>query len=208
MSVPIADDVIADRSDIPLTAIAREPCIASFVASLEPVIMKFTAIITSAIAFGLAFGAVGDADAKATYNDPTANVRVDSSFVDVGDRASTYQFSSVDTFLGTKWIGGGKRPADLKAILNADTGNSRLDTEGELAAFLEAVYAGTGSFANLGEEDGALMFSVTNKRGTADLFSVAGVSQVPIPGAAWLLISGVAGLAYARRRRAAQQAAA
>jgi len=162
--------------------------------------MRLSAKIAAGVAVALALAA-SDAVAKSTYGDPSADVRVDHGFIDVGDRASTYQFSSVENFQGLTWIGGGKRPSDLRAILNMETRNSRLDTDAEVAALFEAARSSTGSFAYLGDTGGALTFALTNTRGTVDHFGVGGVSTVPIPGAAWLLASGVAGLAWARRRR-------
>lgn len=160
--------------------------------------MKTSVMIAAMLAFTVA---TNGAMAKSSFGDPSANVRVDSAFVDVGDRASTYEFSSPAKLLGLSWIGGGKRPLDLRAILGADTRNSRLDTEGEVQRLLDAARASTGSFAFVGERGGALSFELTNTHGTTDAFVVNGVSQVPIPGAVWLLASGLGGLAWARRRR-------
>lgn len=165
--------------------------------------MKPSVILAAVALLALALSANDAVAGAKTFDQPAAKVRTDHTFIDVGDRATTYNFSSKEAFLGLSWIGGGKRPEELKAILALDGSKSRLDSEAELQALIQAVGAGSNVFAALESDDDTFSFKVVNTRGIADHFNIDGLVVTPIPGAALLLGSGLAGLLWARRRSSA-----
>lgn len=108
------------------------------------------------------------------YGDPLFDVRENPFFIDIGDRASTYNFDHLPESIAV--IGGGDRPDDIKAIMNSTGGKQKI----ELGEWSDIMNADSTDILSVSADK--VSFTITNDRGVVDVFNFTGDAALQILG--------------------------